>query len=448
MAEKQEFVDKTNEYLESNEVYDLFDNLLKQLVIHQPVNPIKFLMEQLKKKPPLTVCVLGPPGVNRSVLCGTLAAEYKVKHICVGKLLKEKRELKDEIATGSLIRDDVVIEVVKKEIQKAKGTGWILDGFPRTKVQAQALQTCGNCIDRVLLLNGSERMIRQKYAQKMNSSGFDIVAQEDAINRRLQHYFRHIGAVAECFKNVMRQIDATSGEGDMVYDSLKKMINLRPYSNAPLRPPRVVVVGPCGSGRSTQCQMIAKHYGCVHVDIAALVKDLQEKKKSQVAEVPAEFVTDEELCEVVGKRLNEIDCVRKGWVLDGFPKTPSQAEFMRKAHLWPSRVCNLTVDEDVVVQRLSSRRIDPVTGIAYYGPPPTVSIRQRVIQAEYDQADAVRDRYQKHSENVGEIMRIFAGVQPQPIKGDQTIFKVQEVLQEFIDRPLPKEKQQDMEPEE
>jgi len=164
--------------------------------------------------------------------------------------------------------------------------------------------------------------------------------------------------------------------------------------------------------------------------------------------VPAEFVTDEELCEVVGKRLNEIDCVRKGWVLDGFPKTPSQAEFMRKAHLWPSRVCNLTVDEDVVVQRLSSRRIDPVTGIAYYGPPPTVSIRQRVIQAEYDQADAVRDRYQKHSENVGEIMRIFAGVQPQPIKGDQTIFKVQEVLQEFIDRPLPKEKQQDMEPEE
>merc|ERR550514_381108 len=279
----------------------------------------------------------------------------------------------------------------------------------------------------------------------MSAAGLDIEAQEEAINRRLQHYCRHIVTVAECFKSVVRQIDATSGDDDMIYESLKKMISLRPYSNAPLRPPRVMVIGPCGSGRSTQCQMIAKHYGCVHVDIATLVKDLQEKQKSTAAEIPPEFVTDEELCELVGKRLNEIDCVRKGWVLDGFPKTSSQAEFLRKAHLFPSRVCNLTVDEDVVVQRLSSRRIDPVTGIAYYGPPPTVQIRQRVIQAEYDQADAVRDRYQKFQENVGEILRIFAGVAPTPIKGDQTIFKVQEILQEFIDRPLPKEVAQDPE---
>jgi adenylate kinase len=448
MADRQEFVDKTNEYLESNEVYDLFDTLLKQLVIHQPANPIKFLMETMKKKSPLVVCVLGPPGVNRSRFCGRLSAEYKVKHIQVGKLLKEKRELKDEIETGALIRDDVVIDIVKKEVAKAKGTGFVLDGFPRTKVQAQALQTCGVLLDRVLLLNGSERMIRQKYAVKMSSAGYDIEAQEEAINRRLQHYFRHCVSVAECFKNVIRQIDATTGDDDMIYESIKKMIAIRPYSNAPLRPPRVVIIGPCGSGRSTQCQMIAKHYGCVHVDIATLIKDLQEKKKSAVAEVPPEFVSDEELCEVVGKRLNEIDCVRKGWVLDGFPKTPSQAEFMRMAHLWPSRVCNLTVDEDVVVQRLSSRRIDPVTGIAYYGPPPTVSIRQRVIQAEYDQAEAVRERYQKHQDNVSEITRIFAGMQPTPVKSDQTIFKVQETLQEIIDRPLPREVAQDPEGEE
>merc|ERR1712224_541357 len=149
-------------------------------------------MEQLKKKPPLMVCVLGPPGVNRSRFCGRLAAEYKVKHIQVGKLLKEKRELKDEIETGSLIRDDVVIDIVKKEVAKNKTTGWILDGFPRTKVQAQALQTCGVYLDRVLLLNGSEKMIRQRYAVKISAAGYDIEAQEEAINRRLQHYFRHL----------------------------------------------------------------------------------------------------------------------------------------------------------------------------------------------------------------------------------------------------------------
>merc|ERR1712224_903665 len=149
-----------------------------------------------------------------------------------------------------------------------------------------------------------------------------------------------------------------------------------------------------------------------------------------------------ELCEIVGRRLNEIDCVRKGWVLDGFPKTPSQAEFMRKAHLWPSRVCSITVEEDIVVQRLSSRHIDPVTGTAYYGPAPTVEIRQRLQQAEYDKPDAVRDRFQKHNESVGEIDgRIFAGF-AQKIKGDQTIYNVQIAMQEFIDRSLPKEEAQ------
>merc|ERR1712118_433429 len=135
-----------------------------------------------------------------------------------------------------------------------------------------------------------------------------------------------------------------------------------------------------------------------------------------VAEVPSAFVSDEEMCELAGKRLNEIDCARKGWVIDGFPKTPSQAEFMRKAHLWPSRVCELKVDEDIVVQRLSSRRIDPVTGIAYYGPPPTVSIRQRVIQAEYDQADAVRDRTKSTRIALETFYVSLQGLGPRPLR--------------------------------
>lgn len=93
-------------------------------------------------------------------------------------------------------------------------------------------------------------------------------------------------------------------------------------------------------------------------------------------------------------------------------------------------------------EALSQRKLDPVTGFSYYGNPPTVAIRQRLVQAEYDKAPQVRDRYSRHAESIGAVMQAFAWVS-NIIKGDAPPTKVQEQIQEFIDRPLPKELAQD-----
>merc|ERR1711957_712771 len=135
---------------------------------------------------------------------------------------------------------------------------------------------------------------------------------------------------------------------------------------------RLCVVGPPGSGRTTQSKVIAKSYGLVHVDLAVLLRNHQRNSGANIDEIPPEYVSDEEICAVVGRRLNEIDCLRKGWILDGFPKTQSQADFLRQSHLWPTRMIQLQLSEDSVLARLASRRLDPVTGIAYYRPPSSV----------------------------------------------------------------------------
>merc|ERR1719238_2394254 len=160
--DQTQFARETSKYLEANEVYDLFDHLLKQLVVNQPGNPIKFLQEQLKSKPPLTVCLIGPPGISRSKYAGLLAAEFKVRHIHVGQLLKAKKELRDIVEAGELVQDDIVIDIVKSETKRASSTGYVLDGFPRTKVQAQSLASreSGFGHDKVLLLQTSDRVIR------------------------------------------------------------------------------------------------------------------------------------------------------------------------------------------------------------------------------------------------------------------------------------------------
>lgn len=443
VAEQHEFGANTAEYLEANEVYDLFSDLLRQIIIHQPQNPIKFLQEQLQTKQPLTVCVIGPPGINRSRYCQQIAMDYHIKHLHVGKLLRSKKELKDVIEAGALVNDNTVIEIVKAELQRARSSGWVLDGFPRTKVQAQALslKETGFCLDKVLLLHTGEKAIRQRYAAKVQAAGYSAAEKEDLINTRLQQYQRHVISIAELFKNVIRQIEVSTGEdenGNAIYEVIKSSLHVRPYSNAPLRSHRVCIIGPCASGRTTQCKVLSKHYGLVHVDLAQLLRKHQKGTGQQVEDVPPEHVGDEELCSLVGRRLNEIDCTRKGWVLDGFPKTYSQAEFLRQSHLWPSRLIHLKVHEEVLLNRLSSRRIDPLTGNAYYRPPNSVAVRQRLEQSEWDTPEKARARCKLHSENVEKVIQAYPLVSFN-IRGEGDIPVVTASIQEAIDKPLSSE---------
>lgn len=442
IAEQREFGTQTAEYLEANEIYDLFSQLLKQVIIHQPNDPLKFLQAQLEVAPPLSICVMGPPGVNRSKYCQQLAQEFNIKHIQVGKLLRAKKELKEQLDAGVLIDDSLVIPLVKAEVNKAKSGGYILDGFPRTKVQAQILsqKDMGFSLDNLILLTAGESVIKEAYINKLVSGRAGASDSEELINMRLQGYLRHVIGIAEMFKNILRQVEVTVGDDDqnITYGTIKSNVHLRTYSNAPTRPHRICVIGPCGSGRTTQAKALSKQYGLVHVDLVPLLRKRQKDSGSAVEDIPPEYVSDEELCAVVGRRLSETDCLRKGWVLDGFPKTQGQAEFLRQSHLWPSRIVDVKVSLEAVVQRITSRRLDPVTCTAYYKSPSSVAIRQRLVQAEHDLPEAVKDRYMMYSENVDRILQTFPVVSSN-VRGDEDVATVTKHIRERVEKPLPTE---------
>jgi adenylate kinase len=446
ITEQKAFGTETAEFLENNEVYDLFGHLLRQVIVHRPDNPIRFLQDELRTKPKLCVCVLGPPGINRSKYCQQIAQDYGIKHIHVGKILRAKKDLKEIIEHGALVEDHIVIELVKEEIKRAKGGGWVLDGYPRTKIQAQALslEDVSVCIDKVLLLHTGEQAIRQRYAAKVAAAGMNAAEKEDIINARLQQYQRHVISIAELYKNVIRQIEVSAGDDDqsVLYNTIKSNLHIRPYSNAPLRSHRICIIGPCGSGRTSQCKAVAKNYGLVHIDLALLLRKNQKDKGLTVEEVPPEYVGDEELCALVGRRLSEIDCVRKGWVLDGFPKTQAQAEFLRQGHFWPSRIIHVAITVEAAVMRMSSRRIDPVTGMPYYRAPSSVAVRQRLIQAPHDLADAVKARHKQFMDNVDAVMGTYPLVSS-VVVGEQEVTEVIRSVKDKIDTPVPTELNQD-----
>lgn len=449
VAEQQEFGNGASMYMESQEVYDLFGSLLQQLVIHQPANPKAFLQEMLRKKMPLCLCVIGPPGVNRSMYCKRLESDFGIKHIHVGKLLRDSggREAQEAIAFGKLVEDAVVVQLVKDQIKRAasRGAGWILDGFPRTKVQAQALchRSTGVVLDRVLLLHAPEVVVRERYEEKLSGLDMDVAEKEALINTRLQQYQRHIISVAEVFMNVIRQIEAprVDDDADPAYETIKNCLHVRFGTNAPLRPHRLCIIGPCASGRTTQSRAIAKAYGLVHVDVAQLLKKFFKETGRPLEEIPPEYVSDEELCAIVGRRLNDIDCIRKGWVLDGFPRTNAQAEFLRQAHRWPSRIVHLSADEHTIKDRISSRQVDPVTCTAYYKSPGSVAVRQRLVQAEHDTPDAVSERIRIHNEAYSGVRDAFSQVCDE-VDAEGDAESVTQSIQSFVDCLLAHEQDQ------
>ncbi|XP_014259542.1 GTP:AMP phosphotransferase AK3, mitochondrial-like [Cimex lectularius] len=91
--------------------------------------------------------ILGAPGSGKGTISSRIVRKFEMKHISSGDLLRNNiinktplgLEVKKYMDKGQLVPDEVVIELVLEEIDKSQDTSWLLDGFPRTKPQAQTL---------------------------------------------------------------------------------------------------------------------------------------------------------------------------------------------------------------------------------------------------------------------------------------------------------------------
>jgi adenylate kinase len=96
----------------------------------------------------MNIVILGPPGVGKGTYAGFLSDKYNIPKISVGDLfrraIKDETELgkkiKNYVSSGDLVPDEIVIELVKNRLEEddCKG-GFLLDGYPRTVAQAEAM---------------------------------------------------------------------------------------------------------------------------------------------------------------------------------------------------------------------------------------------------------------------------------------------------------------------
>ena len=147
---------------------------------------------------PLDIVILGPPGAGKGTQAKRVAAETGLPHINTGDILRAERASGSDLgrtvealmARGELVPDDVVIDVVRERLERPDtANGFVLDGFPRTLPQADALDRMLAEIERevtlVLLFQVPSEVAEQRLRRRAAEEGrFDDTP--EVIRRRLK----------------------------------------------------------------------------------------------------------------------------------------------------------------------------------------------------------------------------------------------------------------------
>jgi len=130
----------------------------------------------------LNLVMLGPPGAGKGTQAKTLAASRGIPHISTGDMLREAVAAGTEIGLrarsvmekGQLVSDDIIVGVVKERLAKADARGgFLLDGFPRTVPQAQALDAIVAGRDPLVVVEiavADEELVRRLTSRRVCSA--------------------------------------------------------------------------------------------------------------------------------------------------------------------------------------------------------------------------------------------------------------------------------------
>jgi adenylate kinase len=151
-----------------------------------------------------------------------------------------------------------------------------------------------------------------------------------------------------------------------------------------MRAHALIFLGAPGAGKGTQAREVASHFGIPQISTGDMLREAVKKQTPLGLAAKAKMeagalVPDEVVCGIVEERVSEPDCQR-GFILDGFPRTIAQAEFVDRMlaakGLERPQVLDIEVDEDILVKRLTGRRTCSLCGEIYniYFHPPKADL--------------------------------------------------------------------------
>ncbi|KAM3912476.1 adenylate kinase 8 [Leptodactylus fuscus] len=460
-------------YAEEHQVFDILQNMVQNLLMDRPDDPVQYLIHHLRKDNDGVprIVVLGPPASGKHTMAKLLCKRLNATHLTPENILSNDVSALVEEALSYKGKDQEIPDVLwariiqerLSEVDCAK-RGWVIEGFPQTREQGLLLQMNGISPDHIVVLDAPDIvLIERNMGKRIDPTTGEIYhttfdwpedpevqknlvepagISEEETGKRLLEYHRNILGILRAFPKKYKKINADQPCMDVLSQALTYVLS-KPRSLAPFTP-RILLYGPPGSGRSLQAALLAQKYDIINVSCGQILKEAvaDQKKIGQLIEPYIENeqqVPDNLVLRVLGDRLSRLDCTTRGWVLHGFPRDAEQAALLNDAGYIPNRVFFLDIPDDVAIERLSLRMTDPVSGERYhslYRPAPRVDVHRRLQQNPADSEQKVQARLDMYHASAEELEEFYQDVIH--VNADQDPHTVCEFIESCVVKPLPK----------
>ena len=167
----------------------------------------------------MRIVFLGPPGAGKGTQAAILTEELGYVHLSTGDMIRDEMARGSELGLfaktfydkGDLVPDETVIDMIKSRLSEAKDV--ILDGFPRTVVQAASLDdqlgTIGVALDKVIYFDVDVEELIDRLEKRREIEG-RVDDEPEAIRRRMDVYDRQTAPVVDYYKDAGRVIEITA----------------------------------------------------------------------------------------------------------------------------------------------------------------------------------------------------------------------------------------------
>lgn len=396
-------------------MFQLFEGLLQQLLVHKPAKPIDFLIKTLKTPQNPHVVILGPPGAEARLQCELLAAKAGLVHVTASEVWRdpcnasteEGADARARIESGELdaasLPADLMIPLLKQKLRSdaCVSQGWVLEGFPSTPAEAQKMLGAGLLPTSLIHLDMPDAVATARLTgRRVDTVGSrvyhvdenpppdaEVAARlvqrpEDTparVAERIAAYRKNMAAVLPLFKRCSTEVDASTATAENLAETILPIATAPTPSRAPRGCPRVALLGGPGSKAEAVAASAAARYGAVLISARAIIKSAAAGQNTLAKQLApfvqaGDYVSPLDL--VAGQilaRLGAEDVRKRGFVLVGYPATKAQAAWLDEKQVRLRHVVHLEMSADAARSALVGARFDPVDGSEYHvdGPMPT-----------------------------------------------------------------------------
>ena len=204
---------------------------------------------------------------------------------------------------------------------------------------------------------------------------------------------------------------------------------------------KIILLGPPGAGKGTQAEIICKNFSIPHISTGDMLREAiaNETATGKLAKEimdAGNLVSDDVIISLVKERIKEEDC-KNGFLFDGFPRTIPQADALENQEIFVNVVLELTLKDELIINRMSGRRVHQPSGRSYhleFNPPEKDGLDdvtgEPLIQRDDDKPETVKNRLEVYWEQTNPLIVYYRSKSVQTdlkyieIDGSKTMEKV------------------------